>query len=264
MCRVLIGTSNAIRIYHRLNGFDSLLSYLEKECGGQGNGVSLHRDGALIEHHKGVDLKTKDIADILVRCTKIYDVAIFHTRIASVNVVSDSNCHPFIHGNDAIAMNGTLSEFKDVAKALDITDTEVAFNLIRGLPLAKTVSVLSVLGAVFVGMSEGKPYALRNGGALREWHPKRLHKADFLFASSFPKGTPSVLDLPERFTFANGKRTARKAPAQSYRYGFPYGGFIHYTPAHLDDYNEGYDEGYTAGFEDGYQAAARDAVHLEP
>lgn len=206
MCRVLIGTSNAIRIYHNLFGFDSLLSHLEKECGGHGNGISLHRDGALIEHHKGVNLKTKDIADILVRCSKIYDIAVFHTRIASVNVVSDSNCHPFIHGSDSMAMNGTLLEFSDVAQALGITDTEVVFNLIKGHTLAKTISVLSVLKAVFVGVADGKPYALRNGGALKEWRHKNLHKADFLFASSFPKETRYVLNLPYDFIFVNGKR----------------------------------------------------------
>lgn len=265
MCRVLIGTSNAIRIYHRLNGFDSLLSHLERECGGQGNGVALHRDGALIEHHKGVELKTKDIADILVRCSKIYDVAVFHTRIASVNVVSDSNCHPFIHGNDSMAMNGTLSEFRDVAQALGITDTEVVFNLIKGLPLAKTVSVLSILEAVFVGMASGKPYVTRNGGSLREWRPKNLPKADFLFASSFPKGTRCVLDLPDCFTFANGKRTGKEASVNSNYYGSYYGsnswkgtGYSYRTPKStaLDSYEEGYDEGYSAGFEDGYREAA--------
>ena len=264
MCRVLIGTSNAIRLYNRLNGLHNLLAHLEKECGGHGNGVTLHRDGALIEHHKGVDLKTKDIADILVRCSKIYDVAIFHTRIASVNVVSDSNCHPFIYGNDAMAMNGTLSEFSDVAKALGITDTEVAFNLIRGLPLEKTVSTLSVLSAVFVGMAEGKPYAVRNGGALMEWRPKRLPKDDFLFASSFTRQTRCVLDLPDYFTFANGKRTGKARSNYYYYYG-PYysstpwkntGYSYHVTGASQNDYEDGYDDGYSAGFEDGYREAA--------
>lgn len=262
LCRVLIGTSNAIRLYHRLHGFNTLLSHLERECGGHGNGVSLHRDGAVIKAHKGVDLKTSEIAEVLLRCSKIYDVAIFHTRIASVNVVSDSNCHPFIHGNDALAMNGTLSEFREVAQALDITDTEVAFNLVHELPFEKTIAVLSVLRAVFVGVAGGKPYALRNGGALKEWCPKTLptRSGDFLFASSFPKGTRGVIDLPEGFVFADGERTEvpqSVSPLSVY-------GWDHFTGSAsrfnaVDDFDAGYEEGYNAGFEDGLKEAGNTA-----
>lgn len=254
MCRVLIGTSNAIRLYHRLHGFNILLSHLERECGGHGNGVSLHRDGAIVEARKGVSLRTSKIAEVLLRSSKTYDVAIFHTRIASVNVVSDSNCHPFIHGNDALAMNGTLSEFREVAQALGVTDTEVAFNLVHGLSLEKTIAVLSVLRAVFVGVAGGKPYALRNGGALQEWRPKTLpiQSGDFLFASSFPKGTRSVLDLPERFVFADGKRSEvpqSVSPLSVY-------GWDHFQGLNAaNDFDAGYEEGYNAGFEDGFKEA---------
>lgn len=254
MCRVLIGTSNAIRLYHRLHRFNTLLSHLERECGGHGNGMSLHRDGAIVEARKGVNLRTSKIAEVLLRSSKTYDVAIFHTRTASVNVVSDSNCHPFIHGNDALAMNGTLSEFREVAQALGVTDTEVAFNLVHGLPLEKTIAVLNVLRAVFVGVSDGKPYALRNGGALQEWRPKTLpvQSGDFLFASSFPKGTQSVLNLPERFVFADGKRTEVPQNVTSLSvYGWDR--FQGLNAA--NDFDAGYEEGYNAGFEDGFKEA---------
>ena len=276
MCRLLIGTSNALRIYNRLNGLDTLLSHLERECGGQGNGVAMHRGGALIETHKGVDLPVKDIAHTLVHCSKIYDVAIFHTRVASVSSVSDSNCHPYISGNDALAMNGTLYEFRDVARALGITDTEVAFNLVRGLSLEKTIAALSTLDAVFVGMAEGKPYALRNGGALKEWRPKRMAASDFLFASSFPRDVNCVEDLPSRFTFADGKRGKAEGSDLNLGYSFrsaaSYGSWPSYhagkhyyyedtevqspLTSMEDAYEQGYDYGYAAGFEDGFREVA--------
>ena len=277
MCRLLIGSSNALRVYHRLNNLNTLLSHLERECGGQGNGVAMHRGGALIETHKGVDLPVKDIAHTLVHCSKIYDVAIFHTRVASVSSVSDSNCHPYISGNDALAMNGTLYEFRDVARALGITDTEVAFNLVRGLSLEKTIIALSTLDAVFVGMAEGKPYALRNGGALKEWRPKRMAASDFLFASSFPRGVNCVEDLPSRFTFADGKRGKTKDSSPNLGYSFrSWASYESWPPSHSnnqhyyyedtkvqsslrsissieDAYEQGYDDGYAAGFEDGFR-----------
>lgn len=264
MCRLLIGTSNAIRAYHRCNDLHDLLDHLEHECGGHGNGVAMHRNGALIETHKGVDLPTADIANTLVHCGKLYDTAIFHTRIASVSDVSDSNCHPYIHGNDALAMNGTLSEFRDVAQALQITDTEVAFNLVRGLTLKKTIAALSVLNAVFVGISEGKPYALRNGGALKEWRPKRMGAKDFLFASSFPRGTACVIDLPHSFVFANGERTKAAHTEPGYYFNNATSGYRYPTYSDIpkisrqtqeNTYDIGYDEGYAAGFEDGLAEA---------
>ena len=234
----------------------------------------MHRGGAIIETHKGVDLPVKDIAHTLVHCSKIYDVAIFHTRVASVSDVSDSNCHPYISGNDALAMNGTLYEFRDVARALKITDTEVAFNLVRGLSLEKTIAALSTLDAVFVGMADGKPYALRNGGALKEWRPKRMAASDFLFASSFPRGVNCVEDLPSRFTFADGKRGKTGDSGPNLGYSFRSGAsYESWPPSHSskhyyyedtkaqtplssisieDAYEQGYDYGYAAGFEDGF------------
>ncbi len=206
MCRLLIGTSSAIKAYDSAHGLVSLLQYLEKRCGGHGNGVSLHQGKVVVATQKGRDFTVEEAALMLLEESRRYDFAIFHTRVASVGFVSDALCHPYISGDDALAMNGTLLEFKGVAEALVTTDTEVVFNLIKGLAPLKTIKVLTALEAVFVGSVRGKPYAVKQGGDLEEWRPKSLKDSDFLFASEFPLAVFNTKDLPYAFSFLDGER----------------------------------------------------------
>ena len=47
---------------------------------------------------------------------------IYHTRLASIGVISDRNCHPFENNGRVMAMNGTEREYTVVNK--NLTDTE--------------------------------------------------------------------------------------------------------------------------------------------
>lgn len=278
MCRLLIGSSKALKAYNYNHSLATLLKHLEKQCGGHGNGVSLHRGNALIFSTKGCDLTVEEITHTILSKSVRYDYAIFHTRIASVGGVRDSLCHPYTSGNDALAMNGTLHVLSDIANALNTTDTEVVFNLVKGLPVEQVISVLATLNAVFVGSAEGKPYVVRNGGALEEWSlPKLAKESDFLFASSFPKGTQHVNSLSYSFQYVDGKRksiTDLKVLDNPnvvwnncfypYNYdndddGFYNSPFLseHDKKADSEDkaYSCGYEEGFQEGFEMGYKEA---------
>ena len=283
MCRLLIASNNAIRNYHRTYGFHNLLSHLERECGGHGNGFTLHKDGKLIHTNKGIDLSVHEVARIALEGVDQYDTIIFHTRIASVSGISSENCHPFIHGNDVMAMNGTLYELSELASALGITDTQAVFELIKNRHLDQTIRALKTLSAVFVGVCDGSPYALKNGGALVEWAPANRSrrgarwnpKTDFFFASSLPRDVADKerLRLDSSFVFLDGvrsesmkKSTKTGTHFSAYGYTTPYADaerdfyLDHDTPSytsslHTSQEDAAYADGYEEGFEDGYREA---------
>ena len=153
MCRLMTGTKNAIKAYDSTYGMLDLLIHLEKTCGGHGNGIVLYKDEKLIKTVKGTQVKVDEVYKILCVDDINYDYAIFHTRIASVGHVADNMCHPFIHNNNCMAMNGTLFELSDIANALKITDTELVFDIIKIRDFPTTVKILETLSAVFIRVS---------------------------------------------------------------------------------------------------------------
>ena len=283
MCRLLIASNNAIRNYHRAYGLHNLLSHLERECGGHGNGFTLHKDGKLIRANKGVDLSIPEVARIALEEVDRYDTIVFHTRIASVSGISSENCHPFIHGNDVMAMNGTLYELSELASALGITDTQAVFELIKNRHLDQAIRALKTLSAVFIGVCDGSPYALKNGGALVEWAPANRSrrgmcwksKTDFFFVSSLPRDVADKerLRLDSSFVFVDGvrsepmkKSTKTSTHFSTYDYMNSYADaerdfyLDHDTPSYTSSLrasqeDEAYADGYKEGFEDGYREA---------
>lgn len=292
MCRLFIANQKALKLYEEKgHGLGKLLAHLEKECGGHGNGVTLIREGQVVEYVKGVQVTTDEIERVLFK--HCYDYAIFHTRIASVGSVDNERCHPFIWGDDVLAMNGTVHGLSRTAQATGVTDTEIAFDLVKGRPFSYVMKVLQSLDAVFVGVAEGgKPYAIKNGGALKEWISG--DSTGFMFASSFPPSTPNVSTLPYDFIFTDGKRShpsqekderegkngggsgrlksmhrARFYTEEDYAYPFvPDDGLAPFLMAHggYDDWENddeeedeeamlsaAYYEGYSAGYKDGLE-----------
>lgn len=182
MCRVLLSDRKSILEYEKTHGLLGLLIHLELQCGGHGNGYALLRKGKIIRFEKGLTLSNGEIAKILL--TENYDWVCWHTRIASIGKESDENCHPFVYGDTAIAMNGTEYDFMDVADALGCTDTEIVFRLMQHSSYAEATKILKAMHAVFVGFVQGKPIAIKNKGDLELWNRGTL------LASSFPQGVP--------------------------------------------------------------------------
>ena len=90
MCRVLLMNKQGEKEIENIYGLDKYLKYLEKQMGGHGNGFALMKDGKVTKLEKGVNLDVRDIANVFRKTD--YDWAIFHTRLASIGTISDSNC----------------------------------------------------------------------------------------------------------------------------------------------------------------------------
>lgn len=275
MCRLFIANQKDYYLYDRSHGILKLMEHLEKQCGGHGNGFALVKDKQIIKYAKGQSLTNEEIYHT-IKGVKNWDYVVYHTRIASIGDRSDSNCHPFIDSNNAIAMNGTAYEFNDVAEVMEKTDTELIFKLVKDLAPTKTTQALAVLGAIFVGFSKGKPYAVKGRGDLACY----TKGCGSFHASSFPKDVPHKT-LDKGYIWLNGTVIQKQKPvvvddwrswgsSKSYHtaaysdysdsyYAKAYSGKLDEwededdTPT--DEWQEGYlsghDEGYTSGFEDG-------------
>ena len=271
MCRVFMATKHAIMVYNRKNNLTSLFGYLVQNCGGHGNGIALIKDKTIIYTKKGVDYSYKQAARALL--LKNYDFALFHTRIASVSSISDTNCHPFTYQKRfALIMNGTINGLSGISESIGITDTECVFNVIKGLDMDTTIKALSTLSPVFLGVCDGLPYALKNSGALSSWTNKKLNKDDFIFSSVFPKDVKGVISLPYGYTWKDGKEVTMSKQKTYYN-----NSFYDDTPYYLDQNFESIgttskskqtkpfeetteDILYTEGWEDGYYTGYNDAL----
>lgn len=206
MCRLLLANKKGIDEIDKRYGLAEFLKYLEKSCGGHGNGVALlYQKSKKIEIKKGVNFRVEEAAELLKR--KKYDWCIFHTRLASAGGISDKNCHPFKKGEDVIAMNGTETGLTGIAKHFDKTDTEIILELAKfyKMPLPKFVSKFN---SVFVGFHKFKPFVF-TPASYKDLQILYVPKKDALvFASEFPSyGDCNDIYEPAEFPFLwNGRR----------------------------------------------------------
>lgn len=286
MCRLILTNRKDFDRFDRKYNVLSLMQHLEQQCGGHGNGYALIKDGKVFAHNKGVKLTNAEIYTVVH--DKDWDWLIWHTRIKSSGLRKDDNsCHPFIHDNDCIAMNGTEYGLEDMACALNIIDTQVIFKLLDGVNIKKTVDCLSQLSSVFIGAVDGIPYTVNAGGSLYRWGKSTFH------ASTFPLEVRNTVKTSAGYTWINGlqlvnkKKTRASASSFGYSYGYGYGrhdydyesyvGFRDepkplddfetideyeeiYQEGHKDGYSEGYAEGYEQGSHDGVQQGYNDAI----
>jgi len=83
-----------------------LLKYLEEEAGGDGNGIGGFVDGKA-SIAKDIKHTTNAFAFKMLE-TKWDSGVLFHTRRASVGIVNDDNCHPFVWNNAITIHNGHI------------------------------------------------------------------------------------------------------------------------------------------------------------
>lgn len=105
MCRLVYMSSNKIdRTF-----LAKLFEELEKSAGGDGNGIGGFVDGHPIIN-KSVEKKASEFAGNLL--DPAWDNGIlFHTRRASVGLINDSNCHPYIYGDTITIHNGHIDGY---------------------------------------------------------------------------------------------------------------------------------------------------------
>ena len=202
MCRVLLMNKQGEKEIEKTYGLDRYLKYLEKQMGGHGNGFALMKNKKIIKLEKGVNLDVRDIANVFRKTD--YDWAIFHTRLASIGTISDSNCHPFKRGETVIAMNGTESTVNFLAKIKGITDTEAILETMEKYHLG--LAALKNFSSIFVGFYNHKPFVVADN-TLRIQILKEKNSSAIAFASSFPRKFKNVYEPKECFIWNGGKLT---------------------------------------------------------
>ena len=156
MCRLLLCDKKYYNNVGR-HYLERFLNHLEKECGGQSNGICFVKDGRVTTVRKSIALKNQDIIRELYLNQP--DWFMYHTRIASVGCISNSNAHPYWNKNKTfvLCMNGTESEIGDLADGLGITDTELIFRNLNTFNINE--EVLTKLSSKFLGFRNGKVFA---------------------------------------------------------------------------------------------------------
>lgn len=157
MCRNALYSKQGVELIEREYGLVNMLDFLEKNCGGHGNGIILVKDNQIVFTKKGMKYSNEKIAADLSK--RDFDWFIYHTRISSVGTVSDSNCHPYINRKKTfgLIMNGTVTGLSSVAKHADITDTQMLFEFYdkHNIPLEKLLDI----SCKFIGFKDGKVFA---------------------------------------------------------------------------------------------------------
>lgn len=202
MCRLVLMNKAGEKEIEKNYGLENYFNYLEKSLGGNGNGYALLRKGKIIEFNKGLNLSIKEIIRTIRK--KSYDWCIFHTRLATVGILSDENCHPFIrNNNEVIAMNGTENKMDFIAGPLEITDTEailetkVKYNL--------SLPALKYFKSIFIGFSKGKPYVVANNTYNLKLM-RDVKKEAIVFASAFPDNIKKKIYKPVKPFIWNGDK----------------------------------------------------------
>jgi hypothetical protein len=174
------------------DGIKTLLTYLEMSLGGDGNGLTLirDRDGNDTTTIKGTEIDNNDLADMLLK--EKYKWAVWHTRLRSSGDIRDSNCHPYEirtrRQRLVLAMNGTEHKFDFGRFWNSRTDAEAIGHIALKLQL-KMPYALQHFSSVFVGAYNGKPFAVKNSGALRYFQD---HDG-IVFASELPRKISETL-----------------------------------------------------------------------
>lgn len=177
MCRLAMMNNAGIRYIEKEYGLQSLFDYLEEQLGGHGNGVCLIYNDGSYHINKGVDLSNKEIVNDIMAEIKDIKWIIYHTRLASVGSISDSNCHPFENDGRVMVMNGTERNYTVVSKYK--TDTE---NIL--LSTDNITNGTKKYHSVFLGYEDGKVFANKNDGSLE---CIILGNGGKIFASTFPE-----------------------------------------------------------------------------
>lgn len=192
MCRLAMMNNAGIRYIEKEYGLESLFDYLEEQLGGHGNGVCLIYNDGSYRINKGVELTNKEIVTDIMADIKDIKWIIYHTRLASVGSISDSNCHPFEDDGRVMVMNGTERNYTVVSKYK--TDTE---NIL--LSTDNITDGTKKYHSVFLGYENGKVFANKNYGSLE---CIILGNGGKIFASTFPAeyyDNEAVYEAPPSF-----------------------------------------------------------------
>jgi predicted glutamine amidotransferase len=168
--------------------------YLEKNLGGDGNGIALNRDNALTVT-KGVSLTTEMCAEIASRGDSGLPV-LFHTRRQSHGALTTMNCQPFFTDkNKVIVQNGTWTDIDEARKFWFFTKSKKYKNMPSDWSDARLIAkMISDYGVEVLERIDTGNYIIYEHGKTYAMMYKYSHtfeavfnKGRWYYASDFPQ-----------------------------------------------------------------------------
>lgn len=131
MCRIFVSNCGFIADGKSKRDLAEYFAYIEKQMGGDGNGIYATSVGAVV---KSVNLSAPMAAGMLYQIavnSEPSDIVVFHTRAASAGGVKSSLNHPFVIDDSTVLVhNGTWTSYnKHVPGAA--SDTEAVATLVE-------------------------------------------------------------------------------------------------------------------------------------
>ena len=230
MCRLMLCNNEYINNIGE-GYMKTFLDHLEKECGGHSNGYAFIKDGVVIDIDKAVKLTNEEIIKRLYEQQP--DWFMYHTRVASVGSIKDSNAHPYWNSDKSfvLCMNGTESEFGALADGLGITDTNLIFMNLNTFNINE--EVLTGLSSKFLGFRNGKvfatnPYSTYGGLKFDD-------ENGICIASSFPLGYKGDKSMDVSYIWREGEKIEEYIYTPK-NYGRAYSDYSLYSDSWYDYY----------------------------
>lgn len=192
MCRLALMNAPAVSLLGK--SLDSFLRYLERERGGDGNGIALLAPDGRVRIRKGVRFSAAQAAgEIRFANHQGMSWAVFHTRLATTARIHASCCHPFRAGQLVLAHNGHDELFARLGALVGRSDSDYlarTWNRDRH-PLV----ALQRRTGVFLGFMEGHPFVIKGQPARDLVLASHRETGAILFASQLPEDLKSRFDL---------------------------------------------------------------------
>ncbi len=182
MCRLALMNNAGIKYIEQTIGLVNFFDYLEKSLGGHGNGycMILNNNKRIIK--KGVTLRNEVIKSDINNNINNINWLMYHTRLASMGTINNSNCHPFKDNQgNVLMMNGTEPGVKNFIED-NKTDTETILNICNDLNIS-LIQTTKKMTSVFIGCDGGKVFVNKNNGSLKFLTDTNN---EIIFASDFP------------------------------------------------------------------------------
>lgn len=232
MCRLALLNQPGIDHIENTVGLKNLFNHLELSLGGHGNGYCIIFNNGKIRINKGIQLSNKEITDDILKNYKGIKWVIYHTRLASMGNITDTNCHPFEDNNNIIAMNGTEPEVKKWIKN-NTTDTETILKMCNKFEVDIKEGTKK-FNSVFLGYDNNnkKVFANRNNGSLELYSNNNI----IVFSSEFlPEQyknnniylAPKVWEEGQKINIKNSKPIEKKKSKQKYNNDYDH--FLEYS-----------------------------------
>lgn len=256
MCRLAIMNKSGFDMLEKKIGALKYFDFLEKQCGGHGNGLAISNGKRVILMKKGLEYTNKMIVDDILKM-KNFKYIIYHTRVSSAGKISTPNCHPFLKNHMCLCMNGTETSFAMLGRAIDKTDTELILDYL--LATNQSPDVLRSLTANYMGFNNGKAFFINNGG-MRELE-MIIEGNAFVVGSSFPNTIKS--STVDNRVWHEGEKIIVKEVYERMPKGITYGSYVNnvFVPITIkkekpisvtstiwDDVREGYENDKAKGF----------------